>query len=187
MNKVMTYTGKLIDIFNLGIEDINIYDIAHALSMKCRFNGSTKKFYSVAQHSVHVSHIAETIAGDLKKETAFAALLHDAAEAYLFDIPSPWKRHISFAQLNELEIIIDSKIKQNFQVGDHDKKAVREADRKLLVTEARDLLKNHRKFPFYGVVPVDQVIDPWQQEQAKFNFLARYNNLKMVTNAMSKV
>jgi 5'-deoxynucleotidase YfbR-like HD superfamily hydrolase len=45
--------------------------------------------YSVAQHSVIVSELVEQRGGDA--EDAFAALMHDATEAYLGDMPHPLK------------------------------------------------------------------------------------------------
>lgn len=63
---------------------IDIRDIAHSLSLLCRFNGHCRGFYSVAEHSLHVAALLEP---------AFApwGLLHDAAEAYLSDLPRPLK------------------------------------------------------------------------------------------------
>lgn len=48
---LQTFTGKKIFPLNPRTEDICIADIAHSLSMQCRYNGHTKLFYSVAQHS----------------------------------------------------------------------------------------------------------------------------------------
>src|SRR5574343_449470 len=58
------------------IDVIDIEDIAHGLAYQCRFNGQTRAFYSVAQHSLMVMAL-------VPPAERFAALLHDAAEAYL--------------------------------------------------------------------------------------------------------
>ncbi|MGV8136511.1 MAG: hypothetical protein AB2L20_14980 [Mangrovibacterium sp.] len=89
MNYIQTFTGKLIDPLNPDPDQICIEDIAHALSNICRFGGHSRMFYSVAQHSVRCSqHFNET------DPEALAALLHDASEAYLMDIPSPIKHRL---------------------------------------------------------------------------------------------
>ena len=65
-------------------------DIAHSLSMNCRFNGHLEQFYSVAEHSVHLSHLVlEKF--DSAYELAMWALLHDISEAFVPDIPRPFK------------------------------------------------------------------------------------------------
>ena len=62
-------------------------DIARALSMTCRYTGHVPRFYSVAEHSVLVSDQLDSLwAGE-----RLVALLHDAAEAYLHDLPTPIK------------------------------------------------------------------------------------------------
>lgn len=84
-NAICTFTGKYVDVGNPTPDMFCIEDIAHALSMQPRFGGHLKKFYSVAQHSINCSF-------DVPDEDSLAALLHDASEAYLCDIPSPIKK-----------------------------------------------------------------------------------------------
>lgn len=92
---IRTYSGKMFDVFAPNADLIDIQDIAHALSNQCRFGGHTSRFYSVAQHSL-------AVAGRLPKEQRLAGLLHDAAEAYLVDIPTPIKRELSnYAELED--------------------------------------------------------------------------------------
>jgi hypothetical protein len=90
---ITTYTGKHFHFMDIKSEEIDILDIAHALSQMCRFNGHTKFFYSVAQHSINVARFCD-------EKLALTGLLHDAAEAYIADIARPIKR-----QLKEYKII----------------------------------------------------------------------------------
>jgi 5'-deoxynucleotidase YfbR-like HD superfamily hydrolase len=92
--KIRTFTGKYVDPFNLQPEDIDIMDIAHALSNQCRFAGHTKRFFSVAQHCVQVTF-------NLERETKIYGLLHDASEAYLIDLPTPIKQRLPEYQFAE--------------------------------------------------------------------------------------
>lgn len=83
INQVLltTYSGRTINVLQPDPDDILIEDIAHALGMQCRYNGHTRKFYSVAEHCLHVA-----------KTTGLDGLMHDAAEAYLGDIHGMLKR-----------------------------------------------------------------------------------------------
>lgn len=83
----VTYTGKRVHVMTPRHEDIDIVDISHALSHLCRFSGHVNRFYSVAEHSARVARAVAVERPDLAK----AALLHDAAEAYIGDVISPLK------------------------------------------------------------------------------------------------
>lgn len=84
---MQTYTGRAFTPLAPRAEDIDLLDIAHALSNQCRFAGHTNRFYSVAEHSVYVSRVVPS-------HLATLALLHDAAEAYCVDVPRPIKPHL---------------------------------------------------------------------------------------------
>lgn len=83
---IITYTGRQFWPLDPRPWDVDILDIAHALSMSVRWRGHCRSFYSVAEHSILVSNLVGSPASRI------FALLHDAAEAYLSDVPSPLKR-----------------------------------------------------------------------------------------------
>jgi hypothetical protein len=145
---MQTYTGVPFDFTNIRPEDINLEDIARSLSLQCRFNGHTLAFYSVAQHSVLVSRVVIPSPGDTIATQKWG-LLHDAAEAYVCDLPRPvkeWLRKDSTAYTSSYDVLegaIAVAIRQKFvSINlDHDiKMAVHHADNVLLATEKRDLM-----------------------------------------------
>lgn len=81
---IITHSGLSFEFENVDPDMICIEDIAHALSMQCRFAGHVDRFYSVAEHCVNMSLLCP--------EDPLGALLHDAAEAYCVDVPSPLKK-----------------------------------------------------------------------------------------------
>lgn len=96
-SKMVTISGLLVDPMNLRPEEVRIDDIAHHLSMLCRFCGAVREFYSVAEHSVLVCREVELRAYrrdiDVRefRYLLMLALLHDACEAYLGDVIRPRK------------------------------------------------------------------------------------------------
>jgi uncharacterized protein len=89
---IETFSGVKFFPFDPRPEDINIIDIAHALSKQCRFGGHPKIFYSVAQHSLFVAQLLREKGADALVQ--LYGLLHDATECYMVDLPSPIKRQL---------------------------------------------------------------------------------------------
>lgn len=123
-NCIRTYSGRYVDPLNLDPTQIDIIDIAHALSNQCRFGGHTQTFYSVAEHSVMVS-----VHPSIPDELRLAALLHDASEAYLVDIPTPIKHRLPqymAAEEHAMRAIMNAfgfdwaKVAGLIKVADHD-------------------------------------------------------------------
>lgn len=106
---IQTYTGKKFYPLNPREEDIDIRDIAHALSLEPRWGGATEVPYSVAAHSIAVSQC-------VPDGHRLAALLHDASEAYLRDIPRPLKRSAIFSEYRFAEIKLQEAIERRFDV-----------------------------------------------------------------------
>jgi hypothetical protein len=96
---IRTFTGRLVNPFDLTPDDIDIIDIAVALSHINRFNGHTLHTLPVDQHCIEVSQIVEQSGSTYAME----GLLHDASEAYLCDIPSPVKRQPGMWAYREAE------------------------------------------------------------------------------------
>lgn len=87
--KMLTYTGKVMDVFDPKPEMVSMEDIAHHLSLLNRFTGATTDPYSVAQHCIQVARL-------LPLEYRLAGLLHDSAEAYLNDLSTGVKQALPF-------------------------------------------------------------------------------------------
>ena len=130
-NWFQTFTGRSYWPADPRPEDIDIEDIAHALSMLCRFGGHCRRFYSVAEHSIHVSHL-------VPPEYALHALLHDATEAYLVDVPRPIKRMLGgYAEMEELNW---RAIAARFGIDPVMPRSVHDADQNMLLAERDQLL-----------------------------------------------
>jgi hypothetical protein len=89
------FSGRLFYPMDPRPEDVDPMDIAHALSLRCRWGCMSPTFYSVAEHSLAVANVARHLA-ELEEVPLGAlawayGLLHDANEAYLPDVPRPVK------------------------------------------------------------------------------------------------
>lgn len=167
---IQTYSGRRFNPTNPHVDAIVIQDIAHSLSMQCRFSGHCKKFYSVAQHSVLVSHICN-------HEDALWGLLHDASEAYLIDIPRPLKRSGKFEAYRDLEVIVTRAICKRFGLPEAEPYSVKRADTILLSTEARDLMYPLRADWVQPTEPLPFKIESWSPQEAKNQFMKRFFSL----------
>jgi hypothetical protein len=132
---IQTATGKAFDPFDADPAAICIEDIAHALSNVCRFTGHCRQFYSVAQHSVEV-------ATRLPHELQAAALLHDASEAYLTDLPRPIKKLPQFKFYREAEERLQLAIYRRFGLtpSHEDQARIKLMDGRMLMLEKQRLL-----------------------------------------------
>lgn len=167
---IQTYSGRRFNPTKPNPEAIVIQDIAHALSMQCRFSGHCQQFYSVAQHSVLVSHICDF-------EDARWGLLHDASEAYLVDVPRPLKRSGKFDAYLEFEDRMQKAVCKRFGLSEKEPPSVKRADTILLATEARDLMSPLHPDWRQPVGPLPFKIESWTPQQAKDNFLKRFSEL----------
>jgi len=153
---IRTSTGKYINFNFIKMEDICIEDIAHSLSMQCRFGGHLPEFYSVAQHSVHCSQLVD-------EEYALEALLHDASEAYMLDIPKPLKTFLPDYEAMEEKMM--GIISKKYGVPHPLSKSVKSADALML------------KLEFKSIMLQKNLFNVWSMEESKQNFIERYEEL----------
>lgn len=87
---IRTFSGRFINLVSPDPADVFIGDIALHLSRICRFNGATKKWYSVAEHSVWCAEKCQALYPQ-DDRLAFQLLMHDAHEYVLYDFATPIK------------------------------------------------------------------------------------------------
>ncbi len=151
-----------------GIEEIDILDIAHALSNICRFNGHVQKFYSVAEHSCHVHDL-------IPKPWQLGALMHDSSEAYLCDLPRPIKHSAGFAEKYlAAEWHLMTVLAERFRFIWPLVSQIKDADNILLHTEASQLLLPRPIWIDESFVEPELVLPCWDPITAREEFLARY-------------
>src|SRR4051812_9411412 len=131
---MQTFTGKRYYPLDPRPEDIDPVDIAHALSQLCRYGGHVDRFYSVAEHCLLLSYTVDP-------ENALHALLHDATEAYVVDVPRPVKQYLS--NYKDLEGAVWEAIATRFGIkGGRLPAQVTDHDNRILLNERRALFSN---------------------------------------------
>lgn len=187
-------------------EDVHMEDIAHALSLICRFGGHCPRHYSVAEHSILVSLLVERT----NPELALAGLLHDAAEAYIGDMVRPLKRGTEWGQsFSRVETGILEAIGEKFgvqlvirlshwELGDSElAQAISGADDLALAYEAKHLLRIDPAAEGWERLPEPPVLtdEEWHwmpskhllgarsQGHAEWHFVDRFANLTTAVTA----
>lgn len=173
-----THTGMKL-FLPVTAEMLNIEDIAHALSLQCRYAGHTNEFYSVAEHCCiladYVWRYSRGFDHKQRKRLALSALLHDASEAYLVDIPKPIKPYLS--NYKELEQQIEGVLAEKWDLVYPWTPMLMRADCRILLDERKAL------FNWSGLdweLPVDEplgvTIKAWSWKDAKAAFLERFED-----------
>lgn len=159
----VTFTGRRFYPFDARLEDIDIVDIAHSLSLQTRWMGHCKTFYSIASHSLACARVAEQqglahmqrennpgISSD-DMDVMRWCLMHDASEAYVGDIIRPIKRSLVVVEgklfepntvlepFKAYEDTLHRLIAERFGLPWPIPEAVHEIDNRMLVTEAKYL------------------------------------------------
>jgi uncharacterized protein len=173
---LQTVSGRWVNPFDPDPDQLDAGDIARALANQCRFGGHSRVFYSVAQHSVIVSELVEQRGGDA--EDVFAALMHDASEAYLGDMPHPIKHRSSLgAAFKAAEDHLEAALRERFGIKAHVPE-IKRADRALLATERRAFSGEGWHWPeLEGVEPLELELTALAPDEAAQAFAQRYAEL----------
>lgn len=175
---IQTYTLRQFWPLDPRPEDVDLTDIAHALSLICRFTGHVSEFYSVAQHSLLVS--ARAAALSARGEALAAArwgLLHDTSEAYLVDVARPVKRLPEMAAYRAAEKNVQAVICDRFGLQREEPYEVKRADQEVLYTEARDLFRGVHPAWTWNAEPLPDIVCPLAPRDAERAFLDRFATL----------
>ncbi len=186
---IQTHTGRLFDLLAPTPEMVCVEDVAHALSQICRYTGHTRTHYSVAQHCVLASIVVADELG--RPDAALAALLHDAAEAYVGDVSAPLKAamrtvercrgiYVPRTAYGEIEERVQAAVQRALgrphalEVDD----VVKRADLMLLAAESTVLLGPPPREWHLPEAPARIEIVPWPAEVAERMFLEAYEKLR---------
>lgn len=164
-----TLTSKRFCPLSPTPEQIDIRDIAAGLSGQGRYAGQMITGYTVAQHSLLCSEYVE-------EGYELHALLHDAAEAYIGDVPTPVKTLCP--ALQEVERRIQLAIARKWALGSLEPAPVRWVDKQILAAEIeylRPMQLTWERIPLLEL-PLTH-IRVMQRAEAEAAFLARFEEL----------
>lgn len=170
---ITTFSGRVMDPMNSVPSDFCAMDIAHSLAMKCRYGGHCRFFFSVAQHSVLCAQAAMRAGVDARW-----ALMHDAAEAYLCDVPSPVKSRMPGFAAIELRLLQSIAAWLGLPDPDPLPRFLKMLDEQIVAAEW-DVLMPPSVVVSLKPIPIssplhDMVISPWSPEKSKAEFLVLF-------------
>lgn len=154
--KMELASGRMVNPLEMTVDDVDLGDIAHALSLVCRYGGHASRHYSVAEHSLLVERLVRSEGGD--PEMCLWALLHDASEAYLGDVIRPLKRLTAFTEYRVVESRVQAVICEKFGLAFQMPEAVKNADNRLLANEAAVLMRSGGRDWGVGLPVVGMVV-----------------------------
>ncbi len=176
-NWMQTFTGHQFWPLDPRPEEIFIEDIAHSLSMQCRYAGHSIRFYSVAEHSCMIAQYLLPLYG---REVALWGLLHDASEAYLVDVPRPVKPYL--AGYKDAEARVMAAVCDRFNLPRAMPKEVHEVDGRIIGDERANMAPCVAEWYATGE-PLGIWLEYWTPDQAERWFLHMFNQLYDVRRA----
>ncbi len=167
---MQTFTGRAFYPMSPLAEDIDPVDIAHALSLICRYGGHVSRFYSVAEHCVLMSYA-------VAPENALWALLHDATEAYMGDMIRPLKQMMP--AYRRAEDRLSDIIADRFGISRIYPDEVKRADLRILHDEVNALMADPPQSwgSLDDIGPLGVVVTGWAPEYAERLYFERLQEL----------
>jgi uncharacterized protein len=176
---IETFTGKKFGFLDPQQDEVEVYDIANALSKSCRYVGHVSDFYSVAEHCCHLYDYFTSEVSDPTNKESRSVLMHDASEAYLADIARPVKNILPDYQA--LEAKIEGMLAQKFDLIYPFPKWLKALDTRILLDE-RKMLQPFASYEWavdkIGAKPLGVKLQCWSPAQAAREYLHRYNQCK---------
>lgn len=169
-SSISTLSGRFFDLLKPEDYDYCIEEIGEALSNICRYTGHVKKFYSVAEHSVLVSHI-------VPERLALAGLLHDSSEAFVGDVSSPLKKLLP--EYRVIEENIQQAIAKHYGFEYPFPEEVHEADKRMYWRERIDVAPGPRDRLWHQDLAATRKVQAsgMTPTMAKRYFLSRYKEI----------
>lgn len=162
---ILTADGRYFNFVDPDPSTITLNAIARGLANTCRFGGQCRKFYSVAEHSILVSRIVDP-------EFAVWGLFHDAAEAFICDMPKPLKEMLP--DYKAMEQRIERNVFDALGLEGNIPPPVKVADRIALATEQRQLCENDDDWHWTADAdPLDVLLSAYSPQAAYEAFLYR--------------
>ena len=175
MSNIRTFHGIIMDPLCARDEEIQINDIAHALSLLCRANGHFPHFYSVAQHCLNCMEEAQ--ARGYSQKVQLGCLLHDASEAYLSDVIRPIKPHLT--GYYEIEARLQNQIYAKWlpsPLTEAERKQITEIDDALLYHEFSSLT-GHQVTETAPILHSTPVVELEEFRNVERRYLERFEKL----------
>ncbi|MEM7296366.1 MAG: hypothetical protein AAF330_07075 [Pseudomonadota bacterium] len=167
---ILCRSGAYFDFQTPEASSFTIDDIAHGLAHICRFTGQCRAFYSVAEHSIHASHI-------VPGKYAFEALMHDAPKAFIGDVARPLKKVLPDYQ--RIEERVERAVLGRFGLSLPMSSAVKSADLVMLKAEQTQAMGNADAWAdIHWIEVADIALEFWPPMEAKRRFLERFEELR---------
>jgi hypothetical protein len=172
---MQTMSGRQFWPLDARPDEIDIVDIAHALSNQCRYAGHVSRFYSVAEHCVLIAEWLTDQAGQADF-VGLMGLLHDAGEAYLVDLPRPIKHQMP--AYRDAERRLWGVVAERFRLPSHLPDIVHEADNRILNDERAELMRaSEEAWNLADLRPLGVRVRGLEPRQARGAFIAAFSRL----------